>query len=214
MTLAPKHLDAFTAVVDTILPSAPGDGPVWTTAGKDLGLADRLPQVYESLPHDDDRRDLKRLLNLLGSRAGGMVLFRRPAVFATMSPTGRADAFRTMEHSPIGMVRKGARALKTVAALLWVTTDNPATPPGPWLEMGYPGPLGAPPQVDKPIRTETIIGDSTIDADVVVVGSGAGGGTVAGVLAAAGLSVTVLERGGYHNESDFTHLEADAYRSM
>ena len=30
----------------------------------------------------------------------------------------------------------------------------------------------------------------------------------------AGLSVTVLERGGYHNESDFTHLESDAYSSM
>ena len=27
-------------------------------------------------------------------------------------------------------------------------------------------------------------------------------------------TVTVLERGGYHNESDFTHLESDAYGSM
>ncbi|MEE8489719.1 MAG: GMC family oxidoreductase, partial [Acidimicrobiia bacterium] len=50
--------------------------------------------------------------------------------------------------------------------------------------------------------------------DVVVVGTGAGGGTVAGVLASAGLDVVILEAGDYRNESDFTHLEADAYRDM
>ena len=214
MTLAPKHLDAFSALVDIILPSTPGDGPVWTTPGRDLGLAERLSQVYEALPHDHDRRELKLVLTLLASRVGGMVLFRRPEAFVAMSPTGRADAFRAMENNPIGMVRKGARALKTVAAFLWVTTEDPAVLPAAWLEMGYPGPAGPPPQVDKPIRTENITGDTTIDTDVVVVGSGAGGGTVAGVMAAAGLEVVVLERGGYHNESDFSHLEADAYRSM
>ena len=37
----------------------------------------------------------------------------------------------------------------------------------------------------------------------------------AAVLAGAQVSaVTVLERGAYHNESDFTHLESDAYGSM
>jgi choline dehydrogenase-like flavoprotein len=56
--------------------------------------------------------------------------------------------------------------------------------------------------------------DKTIECDVAVIGSGAGGGIAAGILAAAGLDVTVLERGGYHNESDFTHLESDAYSSM
>ena len=214
MTLSPRHLDVFTAVVDTILPSAPGDGPVWTTPGRDLGLAARLPRVFEALPHDQDRKELKQLLTLLGSKAGGIVLFRRPEAFAVMSQSRRADAFRAMESSPLGLVRNGARALKTLTALLWVTTENPSAPPAPWPEMGYPGPVGPPPQVDKPIRTETITGVTTIDADGVVVGSGAGGGTVTGVLADAGLSVVVLERGGYHNESDFSHLEADAYRSM
>ena len=214
MRLKSRLLDSFTAVVDTILPAVPGDGPVWTTPGRDLGLAQRLHRVFESLPHDHDRRQLKLILGLLGSRAGGMVLFGRAEAFSTMSQPRRADAFRSMEDSPVAMVRQGARALKTVTALLWVTSEYPATPPAPWTEMGYPGPDGPPPPVPKPIRAETITGDTTIDADVVVVGSGAGGGTAAAVLTSAGLSVVVLERGGYRNEADFSHLEADAYRSM
>ncbi|HEY4607487.1 MAG TPA: GMC family oxidoreductase, partial [Acidimicrobiia bacterium] len=207
-------LEVFTAVVDTILPAVPGTGPVWTTPGQDLGLAEELPRVYASLPHDQDRQDLRRLLTLLGTKTGGLVLFRRPESFAKMSHTRRADAFRAMETSRVGLVRKGARALKTLTALLWVTTDQPATPPAVWAEMGYPGPAGPAPQVPKPIPVETITGDTTLETDVVVVGSGAGGGTVAGVLSAAGISVIVLERGGYRNESDFSHLEADAYETL
>ena len=80
--------------------------------------------------------------------------------------------------------------------------------------MRYPGPDGPPPTAPKPIETEAVNRDAPIDCEVVVVGSGAGGGTAAAVLTAAGLEVTLLERGGYSNESDFTHLESDAYRSM
>ena len=47
-------------------------------------------------------------------------------------------------------------------------------------------------------------GDSTIDADVVVIGSGAGGATIAAELAEAGLDVVVLEEGSYYQTRDFT----------
>jgi choline dehydrogenase-like flavoprotein len=43
----------------------------------------------------------------------------------------------------------------------------------------------------------------TLNVDVVVVGSGAGGGMVASELAKAGLSVLVLEKGGYFRASEF-----------
>jgi choline dehydrogenase-like flavoprotein len=56
--------------------------------------------------------------------------------------------------------------------------------------------------------------DVELACDIVIVGSGAGGGCVAGNLAAAGLDVIVLEKGRYHSESDFTHYESDATRDM
>ncbi|MBX3161982.1 MAG: GMC family oxidoreductase [Deltaproteobacteria bacterium] len=47
-------------------------------------------------------------------------------------------------------------------------------------------------------------GDTVVDADVVVIGSGAGGSTVAAELAEAGFDVIVVEEGSYYQTRDFT----------
>jgi choline dehydrogenase-like flavoprotein len=47
-------------------------------------------------------------------------------------------------------------------------------------------------------------GDTVLDADVVVVGSGAGGATISAELAEAGFDVVILEEGPYYQTRDFT----------
>ncbi|HBP21248.1 MAG TPA: hypothetical protein DEA08_26105 [Planctomycetes bacterium] len=54
----------------------------------------------------------------------------------------------------------------------------------------------------------------TLDCDVVVVGSGAGGGVMAAELAEGGLDVIVLEEGGYHPTESFTPNAADMIRKL
>ncbi|HUY11557.1 MAG TPA: GMC family oxidoreductase [Candidatus Dormibacteraeota bacterium] len=56
--------------------------------------------------------------------------------------------------------------------------------------------------------------DERIECDVAIVGSGAGGGTAAEILARAGLSVVILEEGPLKTSSDFHMLEREAYPEL
>ncbi|WP_313170778.1 GMC family oxidoreductase [Massilia oculi] len=56
--------------------------------------------------------------------------------------------------------------------------------------------------------------DRTLEADVVIVGSGAGGAISAEILAKSGLSVIVVEEGPLKSSRDFQMREADAYPQL
>ena len=56
--------------------------------------------------------------------------------------------------------------------------------------------------------------DLTLDCDVVVIGSGAGGAVVAKELAEQGHAVMILEEGHYFDRGDFTGRAVEMYRKM
>ncbi|MCU1718457.1 GMC family oxidoreductase [Pseudomonas sp. 5P_3.1_Bac2] len=56
--------------------------------------------------------------------------------------------------------------------------------------------------------------DLTLEADVAIVGSGAGGGTTAEILSAAGFKVLLIEEGPLKTSDDFKMLEAEAYPNL
>jgi len=56
--------------------------------------------------------------------------------------------------------------------------------------------------------------DTTFAADVAIVGTGAGGGVAAEILAGAGLSVLMLEEGPLHTSRDFRMRETEAYPQL
>ncbi|MDU4250439.1 GMC family oxidoreductase [Pseudomonas sp.] len=56
--------------------------------------------------------------------------------------------------------------------------------------------------------------DLTLEADVVIVGTGAGGGTTAEALSAAGYKVLLVEEGPLKTSTDFKMQESDAYPSL
>ncbi|MDB5962037.1 MAG: family oxidoreductase [Massilia sp.] len=60
----------------------------------------------------------------------------------------------------------------------------------------------------------TLAADRRFDADVVIVGSGAGGGVSAEILVKAGLRVLMVEEGALKSSKDFKMREADAYPQL
>ncbi len=64
------------------------------------------------------------------------------------------------------------------------------------------------------VNATTLERDETLEADVVIVGTGAGGGTAAERLAQAGLSVVMVEDGVLRTSDAFTMREREAYRDL
>jgi long-chain-alcohol oxidase len=169
-------------------------------------------RVLELLGRTASRRDRDRLLSVLGaldSRAGALALTGRPAPLSGR-PAAAAEAMvRRWSASRLPLRRRLADAVGPLALLAAYAWPGPARD-----ATGYPGPLGPAPDVPRRLEPLRPDGDTELACDVVVVGSGAGGGVVAAGLARAGLDVVVLEKGGYAAERDFTHQEGQAYRDL
>jgi choline dehydrogenase-like flavoprotein len=67
---------------------------------------------------------------------------------------------------------------------------------------------------DSVIRCEHLQEDRVVEADVAIVGTGAGGGVTAEILAQAGLRVAMIEAGDFKTHADFHMQEAEAYPQL
>ena len=205
MELSPRQRTALTSICDTFFPAHNG-----APSASELGVVDALLGAVAANPREAERRQLAQLLGLwdtLLTALGGGGLRR----FSALGQAERERVLLSWCDSRLPQRRAAFQALRKGALLVSYMLANPDGSPNPvWEAMGFPGPLGkkadAPP---KPLKPLEIAADTDLSCDVVVVGSGAGGGTAAGVLA-AGLDVVVLEMGGYYDDADFDGSELTA----
>jgi len=64
------------------------------------------------------------------------------------------------------------------------------------------------------IDASTLGQDATLEADVCIIGTGAGGGIAADVLSDTGLKVVMIEEGMLRSSTDFRMLESEAYPTL
>ena len=156
--------------------------------------------VLDAIEHDLTARERARLLLLLRTWLPG---------YGRLSRSRRESVLRLWRDSPAPLLRTGFQALRKASLAFSYLL------PGRWEQIGYPGPLGARDDAPTPRLEPIEIGAGLeLDCDVCVVGSGAGGGVAAAVLARAGLDVIVLEAGGYWSERDFDGAERAGLRRL
>lgn len=194
------------ALVDTFVPSLPRVDDAtgfWATSGSQVGAHLAVEQTLAERGDPVGLAGLEQVLDAMGQL--GIVHLPREA---------REAVVRTVAN--LGPdVTVGVALLRGLSTLFaYGMPDENARNPF-WAGFGYPGPATAPPRRPREL-TPLVAGDADVvlDADVCVVGSGAGGGVVAGTLARQGRSVVVLEAGGYLDETDFNQLELWAYQNL
>lgn len=189
---APRDADAETAAF-------------WSRRASDLDVARHVADHIAHRVKPADRDGLLRLLDLL------VVLAPR---VGPASVRARLLGALRGAHPDVAV---GLDALRALTVMYFYAQPGPDGRNPNWAAVGYQGPPAVPARPTDRLRTLAPASDAErmeLEADVCVVGSGAGGGVIAGRLAGAGLDVVVLEAGGHREEADFRPYELDAYRDL
>ena len=203
--LSETRRQTLEAVCDTFAPSIEGDAggqalrDFYARSASDLGVPAQIEGLLAQSMMPEEIEAFGQLLDAFAEHD-----------FANLPLSARTELLHQIAASSPA-AKLGVRQLRGLTFLFFYGLPDESGQNPNWDAIGYPGPISAPPspeQAPKTIAMEQISGESaTLQCDVCVVGSGAGGSVIASELQRAGKSVVVLEMGQYRNESDFNQLE-------
>ena len=207
---------ALGALVDTLLPAAPClEGGTPFPSATSVGIGDAISRIVADLA-EDDRRGFARLLRTVDSPGMNLLLSGSPVRFSRLDPSRRERYLLGLARSRLAVKRQAFQAIKRLAMAEYFSgplrgAANPIwgllhyEPPGPVSPSNDPWSILQPVTVDSPVETS---------ADVVIVGSGAGGGVIADYVTRAGYSAIILEAGDWVAPPAYPRVEREARNSL
>jgi choline dehydrogenase-like flavoprotein len=207
LSLSPRQRKALEDICEAFCPSGEG-----LASARELGVPDAIEQAIAQNPRASERRQFAALLGAWNSPALGPLGGVGLKSFAALPVPERERALLAWGQSRLPQRRAVFHALRKGALLFYYMLPGPEGARNPaWDAIGYDGPLGKLPDAPpKALRTTEPDAGGRLECDVVIIGSGAGGGAAAGVLAGAGLDVIVVEAGDYYDDEDFEGSELGA----
>jgi choline dehydrogenase-like flavoprotein len=172
-------------------------------------------ETLSAVADPDELRLLKLAIGSLQWWPANLITAGSWARFHRLDQSGREAILLRWANHPVARLRTAYQAMKRIGLFLAYADPGEDGSGNPmWPRIGYapPDPVATPPPSIEPLEVDRI-GDELLEleADVVVVGSGAGGGVAAARLAEAGRSVLVIESGPYLRESAMPIHEATAF---
>ena len=160
---------------------------------------------------------LRLVLRLIETRAGSLLIGGRAVKYSSLRGDERDAYLQHWVQHRIPLMRSAASALrKLLCFLAYADADEPGDPKlrARLKSIGYnPKPNAATRDYSKLVAFNPQQAQR-IAVDVLVIGSGAGGGSVARDLARAGKRVMVIESGALYDERSFPTKERDAYERL
>lgn len=165
-----------------------------------------------SLPYSN-RKDLAMILNLLDTRPGSLVLTGRVTPISYQPVHVRDAILKSWATARLPLLRQLQRSLSTLLKQTWLKTNEslprflgfPRVPVGMVPGKGYDYEFIQLPPGDRP---------EIIETDVVIVGSGCGGGVSAKNLAEAGHRVLVVEKAFHWTPEHYPMREQHGWNNL
>ena len=195
-----------------LVPHRDDNAELFGASAGDLGVASAAQDAIALLT-EDEQDDLGRFLRMLDNRFAVLALGGSMRPVTSMTVEERERLLGSIATSRIAQIRTGFQAIKRLSSFLFYTLTEPDGRSPVLRGVGYT-PSARPSSRVARLGIFTASSATSLEADVCVIGSGAGGGVVAAALAQKGSSVIVLEAGPGQQGDDFDQRELDGMRNL